>query len=130
MKTIKINHSCRQIYLRSTPHPVTVTTRIVTCLVGNPYKPSFATVTGWGEYPKYAIHRSYGIEPLSTESDRIFFPAGVQVLLLRVSSGTLGHGCPRVNGGPGILGEDRSRENRVGPTGQGVIKQTTQLLGE
>ena len=33
---------------RSTPHPVTVTTRIITFLVGNPYKPSFATVTGWG----------------------------------------------------------------------------------
>ena len=31
--------------LRSTPHPVTVTTRIITFLVGNPYKPSFATVT-------------------------------------------------------------------------------------
>ena len=36
------------IYIRSTPHPVTVTTRIITFLVGNPYKPSFATVTGWG----------------------------------------------------------------------------------
>ena len=29
-------------------HPVTVTTRIITFLVGNPYKPSFATVTGLG----------------------------------------------------------------------------------
>ena len=38
-------------YLRSTPHPVTVTTRIITFLVGNPYKPSFATVTGWGVDP-------------------------------------------------------------------------------
>ena len=38
-------------YLRSTPHPVTVTTRIITFLVGNPYKPSFATVTGWGADP-------------------------------------------------------------------------------
>ena len=35
-----------QIYVRSTPHPVTVTTRIIPFLVGNPYKPSFATVTG------------------------------------------------------------------------------------
>ena len=41
------------IYLRSTPHPVTVTTRIITFLVGNPYKPSFATVTGWGVDPIY-----------------------------------------------------------------------------
>ena len=37
--------------VRSTPHPVTVTTRIITFLVGNPYKPSFATVTGWGVDP-------------------------------------------------------------------------------
>ena len=41
------------IYIRSTPHPVTVTTRIITFLVGNPYKPSFATVTGWGVVPIY-----------------------------------------------------------------------------
>ena len=31
-----------------TPHAVAVTTRIVTFLVGNPYKPSFVTVTGRG----------------------------------------------------------------------------------
>ena len=43
------------LYLRSTPHPVTVTTRIITFLVGNPYKPSFATVTGWGVDPNYII---------------------------------------------------------------------------
>ena len=30
------------------PHPVTVTTGIITFLIGNPYKPSFVTVTGWG----------------------------------------------------------------------------------
>ena len=41
------------VSVRSTPHPVTVTTRIITFLVGNPYKPSFATVTGWGVDPKY-----------------------------------------------------------------------------
>ena len=29
-------------------HAVTVTTRIIPFLVGNPYKPSFVTVTGWG----------------------------------------------------------------------------------
>ena len=43
------------IYIRSTPHPVTVTTRIITFLVGNPYKPSFATVTGWGVDPIYIL---------------------------------------------------------------------------
>ena len=41
------------VYVRSTPHPVPVTTRIITFLVGNPYKPSFATVTGWGVDPSY-----------------------------------------------------------------------------
>ncbi len=39
-------------WLRSTPHPVTVTTRIITFLVGNPYKHSFATVTGWEVDPR------------------------------------------------------------------------------
>ncbi len=44
------------IYLGSTPHPVTVTTRIITFLVGNPYKPSFATgIPGWGVDPKYTL---------------------------------------------------------------------------
>ena len=42
-----------KLLVRSTPHPVTVTTRIITFLVGNPYKPSFATVTGWGVDPNY-----------------------------------------------------------------------------
>ena len=41
------------LYFRSTPRPVTVTTGIITFLVGNPYKPSFATVTGWGVDPSY-----------------------------------------------------------------------------
>ena len=31
--------------------------RIVTFLVGNPHKPSFATVTGWGLDPRY--HSEY-----------------------------------------------------------------------
>ena len=35
-------------YIGTTPHPVTVTTRIISFLVGNPYKPSFVTVTEWG----------------------------------------------------------------------------------
>ena len=35
-------------YLGLSPLPVTVTTRIITFLIGNPYKPSFVTVTGWG----------------------------------------------------------------------------------
>ena len=36
------------------PLPVRVTTRIITFLVGDPYKPSFATVTGRGDNPKFA----------------------------------------------------------------------------
>ena len=50
---INNTHTHIYIYIRSTPHPVTVTTRIITFLVGNPYKPSFATVTGWGVDPIY-----------------------------------------------------------------------------
>ncbi len=46
-----------QLYIRSTPHPVTVTTRIITFLVGNPYKPSFATVTGRGDNPNYIFDK-------------------------------------------------------------------------
>ncbi len=42
-----------RVYLGTTPHPVTVTTRIITFLIGNPYKPSFATVTGKGDNPMY-----------------------------------------------------------------------------
>ena len=44
------------IYIGLSPFPVTVTTRIITFLVGNPYKPSFATVTGRGDTPIY-IHK-------------------------------------------------------------------------
>ena len=47
------------VWIRSTPHPVTVTTRIITYLVGNPYKPSFATVTGWGVDPRYELWKNY-----------------------------------------------------------------------
>ncbi len=50
-------HDVKNLALRSTPHPVTVTTRIITFLAGNPYKPSFATVTGWGVDPTWA-HRT------------------------------------------------------------------------
>ncbi len=41
------------IYLGLSPLPVTVTTRIITFLVGDPYKPSFAAVTGRGDNPIY-----------------------------------------------------------------------------
>ena len=41
------------IYIGLSPLPVTVTTRNITFLVGDPYKPSFATVTGRGDNPIY-----------------------------------------------------------------------------
>ena len=43
----------KQLYVGYGPFPVTVTTRIITFVVGNPYKPLFATVTGKGPHPSY-----------------------------------------------------------------------------
>ena len=34
------------------PHRIPVTTKIIICLIGNPYKPSFTTVTVRGPHPK------------------------------------------------------------------------------
>ena len=47
---------CSLLYLGLSPLPVTVTTRIITFLVGDPYKPSFATVIGRGDNPSYIKH--------------------------------------------------------------------------
>ena len=44
----RVRNFNQKLHVRSTPHPVAVTTTIITFLVGNPSKPSFATVTGWG----------------------------------------------------------------------------------
>ncbi len=41
------------LWIGLSPCPVTVTTRIIPFLVGNPYKPSFVTVTGRGDNPIY-----------------------------------------------------------------------------
>ena len=57
-----------RVYFRSTPHPLTVTTRIITFLVGNPYKPSFATVTGWGVDPRCTIYLWYFQGELSRDT--------------------------------------------------------------
>ena len=50
----------RVVYLGLSPCPVTVTTRIAIFLVGDPYKSSFATVTGRGGqpnvYPRCSMH--------------------------------------------------------------------------
>ena len=51
----------KNLFVGTTPHPATVTTRIIPFLVGNPYKPSFVTVTGWEGRPNpfivyYTVH--------------------------------------------------------------------------
>ena len=77
-------------YFRSTPHPVTVTTRIITFLIGNPYKPSFATVSGWG------------VDPTHTNFQNVALRGGsVGVPLGSHDSSSL---HPRCNGGRGIKG--------------------------
>ena len=43
------------LYFGYGPFPGTVTTRIITFLVGNPYKPLFDTVTGKGPHPTYTL---------------------------------------------------------------------------
>ena len=48
---------CRLLSFGSTPHPVTVTTRIITFLVGVPNKPSFETVTGWRVDPRVSLKK-------------------------------------------------------------------------
>ena len=47
------SHGAFGVYIGLPPLPVRVTTRIITFLVGDPYKPSFATVTGKGDNPRY-----------------------------------------------------------------------------
>ena len=47
----------KNLFVGTTPHPATVTTRIIPFLVGNPYKPSFVTVTGWGIDPTDTVGR-------------------------------------------------------------------------
>ena len=60
-KSLLHNEGCTRVFFCSLvlfigygPLTVTVTTRIITFLVGNPYKPSFATVTVRGPHPSYS----------------------------------------------------------------------------
>ena len=57
-----------EVLVGSTPHPVTVTTRIIPFLIGNPYKPSFVTVTGWGVDQKYWSHHGNLLDKLRLAS--------------------------------------------------------------
>ena len=45
------------------PFPVIVTTRIISCLVGDSYKLSFATISGKGDNPTYPIYSFIHIFP-------------------------------------------------------------------
>ena len=53
---ISCNEQTKGEYFGLSRFPVTVTTRIITFLVGDPYKPSFPTVTGRGDNPKNTEH--------------------------------------------------------------------------
>ncbi len=53
IKGDRISRLFHPIYLGLSPLPVTVTTRIIIFFVGDPYKPSFVTVTGRGDNPRY-----------------------------------------------------------------------------
>ena len=57
--TLKIN-----LWIGLSPFPVIVTTRIITFLVGNPYKPSFATITGKGDNPTYGTQNHEGLDQM------------------------------------------------------------------
>ena len=52
------------IYIGCGPLTVTVTTRIITFLVGDPYKPSFTTVTVRGPHPTYTYIHLYIYVPI------------------------------------------------------------------
>ena len=71
---------CIPVYIGCGPLTVTVTTRIITFLAGDSYKPSFATVTGRGPYPMYtSIHLYHKISrkcwlfiPVPRDPKRVF----------------------------------------------------------
>ena len=54
--SIQKNSSIMSIYFGCGPLTVTVTIRIITFSVGNPYKPSFPTVTVRGPHPIYTVY--------------------------------------------------------------------------
>ena len=52
---IYISQNPCMVYFGLSPFPGIVTTRIISCLVGDSYKPSFATITGKGDNPIYLL---------------------------------------------------------------------------
>ena len=69
----QLQSTCCMSFVGLSPHPVTVTTRIITCLIGNPYKPSFVTVTGWGVDPSHLYVVFIGPEPFLNFGKLPFF---------------------------------------------------------
>ena len=65
----------KYIYIGLSPLPVTVTTRVVMFLVGDPYKPSFATVTGRGDNPNYIHVKKYIISTTIIKNTLMLFHA-------------------------------------------------------
>ena len=57
-----------EIHLGLSPFPVMVTIRIVSCLVGNPYKPSFATITLSSSSCTLVVH--WWVHQVSSRSSR------------------------------------------------------------
>ena len=58
-----------EVHIGTTPQPVTVTTRILPFLVGNPCKPSFVTVAGWVVDLRYTISKDQTLK-----KENIIFP--------------------------------------------------------
>ena len=58
------------VYLGCPPHRMPVTTRIITFLVGDPYKPSFTTVTVRGPHPRYTY---LYIPSVNKENNNLFW---------------------------------------------------------
>ena len=87
------------LYTLGLPPPVTVTTRIVTFLVGNPYKPSFATVTGWGVDPIYTI-QDWRFSPMATS----LFPPCCQPRSLPLFFEARPGRCWSADWGKGVIG--------------------------
>ncbi len=56
------------LYIGLFPCPVTVTTRIIIFLVGDPYKPSFATVTGRGTTQIYIRYYQISLDRWISDS--------------------------------------------------------------
>ena len=73
------------------PHTLTATTRIIPFLVGNPYKPSFVTVTGWG-VDRRNLHNKHQLSH-KRKNGLTFYYTGWLIGIL-----TMVHDIPHVTG--------------------------------